>query len=125
MHTRGAVIENLERSGPLTQSPLVIPLVALAALVVALLVLAAVLVLQADDEPVLPAYTVVGRAAWEPGARSGELTLIVAGRERVVAVDWSCYTAAVVGDVLPARVPFVVPAGTTAPAGATATCRAP
>lgn len=69
-------------------------------------------------------YTVVGRAAWEEGARAGELTLVLDGRERVVAVDWSCYVLAVVGTVLPERVPLVAP-DAILPHGATATCRGP
>ena len=65
-----------------------------------------------------------GRVAWREGDRSGELTLVRLGRERVVAVDWSCSVRTVVGTVLPERVPLAAQ-DATLPEEATATCRGP
>ena len=93
------------------------------ALLLLSVVLALALVAELRERP-LTDYTVVGRAAWEVGDRSGELTLVLNGRERVVAVDWSCYVSAVVGIVLPERVQLVAQ-DAIVPEGATVTCRGP
>ena len=99
-------------------------LATLASLLLAAVLAVALIVTIAGQSAKLPDYTVLERAAWREGDRAGELTIVLHGRERVVAVDWSCYTLSVVGEVLPASVPLVAPDAVPAP-DARAWCRAP
>ena len=75
-------------------------------LVAAVLALALVNALHETPDTVgLPDYTMVARDPWGvESERSGNLTLIIRGRERTFAMSWACWTATQPGQVLPSRV---------------------